>query len=255
MTEGLISYPADDPVLSERFGLRVFGAPQGNRVMVHEAAARLAQPFDVFFQTGSDNVLRLEEGCRATGRAVFNGSGAQASIGGHAHANLDVWMYGGGRFSWGNRSVCYGMRAWVHGEKSMVIGDDCLFSEGIHLRTSDHHSVIDLDSLSQINFPADLHIGRHVWIGPDVLVMKGVTIGDGSIVGARSVVTRPIGAAELWIGSPARRVRRNVSWVDTHPAIPIQVSQLAEMGIVSGGSAAIVGPPPSQQRLWRRLFG
>jgi len=232
MTDTLISYEAADPALA-RFGVRVHGEARGSVVMVHPGAGMLATPLEVCFQSGIDHCLQIQEGCQATGRVVFNGDGALVSLGGFANANFDLWMYGGSRFFWGERSICYGLRAWVHGEKSMTIGDDCLFSEGITLRTSDHHSIIDLTTLSQLNFPADLSIGRHVWIGPGVLVMKGVSIGDGSIVGSDSIVTRSIGRTELWAGSPARLIRRDVSWVDTHPAHPVQVAGLAAMGLVA----------------------
>jgi acetyltransferase-like isoleucine patch superfamily enzyme len=50
-------------------------------------------------------------------------------------------------------------------------------------------------------------IGRNVWIGFDCCVLPGVTIGDGSIVGARSVVTEDVPAYTLVAGNPARVVR------------------------------------------------
>lgn len=50
-------------------------------------------------------------------------------------------------------------------------------------------------------------ISDDVWIGANCVVTKGVTIGLGAIVGAGSVVTRSIGAYEIWAGTPARFIR------------------------------------------------
>lgn len=54
---------------------------------------------------------------------------------------------------------------------------------------------------------APVNIGAHVWIGMGCIILKGVTIGDGAIVGAGSVVTRDIPPRTLAAGVPARVVR------------------------------------------------
>jgi len=53
-----------------------------------------------------------------------------------------------------------------------------------------------------------IRIGRNVWIGFDVCVLPGVTIGDGSVVGARSVVVEDVPPYTLIAGNPARAIRR-----------------------------------------------
>jgi acetyltransferase-like isoleucine patch superfamily enzyme len=53
-----------------------------------------------------------------------------------------------------------------------------------------------------------IRIGRNVWIGFDVCVLPGVTIGDGSVVGARSVVVEDVPPYTLIAGNPARVIRR-----------------------------------------------
>lgn len=50
-------------------------------------------------------------------------------------------------------------------------------------------------------------IGSDVWLGQNVIVLRGVSIGDGAIVAAGAVVTKDIPAYEIWIGTPARRMR------------------------------------------------
>jgi acetyltransferase-like isoleucine patch superfamily enzyme len=56
--------------------------------------------------------------------------------------------------------------------------------------------------------PQPIKIGANVWIGFDSCVLPGVTIGDGAIVGARSVVTSDVAPHTIVAGNPARFIRR-----------------------------------------------
>ena len=57
----------------------------------------------------------------------------------------------------------------------------------------------------------DTIIGNDVWIGAEALIMPGIHIKDGAIIGARSVVTKNIGAYEIWAGNPARFIKKRFS--------------------------------------------
>jgi acetyltransferase-like isoleucine patch superfamily enzyme len=150
-------------------------------------------------------------------------------IGGlHYSAKFEITLYQGATFIWGAQSNTYGLRAWLHGGRTLYVGPGCLFSEQILIWTSDHHSIIDLNKREQINLPDDVSIGKHVWVGFGARILKGATIGDGSIVGAGSVVTRAIPQNELWTGVPARLVRKNVSWIGAHPATPEDIQTLID---------------------------
>jgi acetyltransferase-like isoleucine patch superfamily enzyme len=59
---------------------------------------------------------------------------------------------------------------------------------------------------------APIVIGDHVWIGTNSLVLKGVTVGDGAVVAAGSVVTRDVPASTLVAGVPAKPVRTIEHW-------------------------------------------
>jgi acetyltransferase-like isoleucine patch superfamily enzyme len=52
-----------------------------------------------------------------------------------------------------------------------------------------------------------VRIGAHAWIGLGSIVMKGVTVGDGAVVAAGSVVTSDVPARAIVAGNPARQVR------------------------------------------------
>ena len=86
----------------------------------------------------------------------------------------------------------------------IVIGDDCLIGHNAVLATLNH----DLDPSRRADMhPAPIVIGTNVWLGANVTVLPGVTIGDNAVVGAASVVTKDVPADSVVVGSPARVVR------------------------------------------------
>ena len=152
------------------------------------------------------------------------GTNSRTIILGNQHVlNLQAFVYSGATLKIGAGTSAYGLRAWVSEERTLEIGDNCLFSEGITIRTTDHHSIFDLDTLEMLNYPADVTIGGRVWIGQDVAILKGVTIGARSIIGCQALVNRSVPEKELWSGVPARMIRKRISWLDPHPATPEQI--------------------------------
>ena len=209
----------------ERHGIAVSAAGENNHLLVPRHGPPLSGRPSITIH-GSDNFIIIETPSALSG-ILDMGSGNVCILRGHQHAlHVVVAMYDRSTLLWGRGSSTYKTRIWLHGEKRLTIGDDCLFSEEIMIRTSDHHSIIDLSSMQQVNFPADVIIADHVWIGPNVTILPGVTIGVGSIIGSGSVVTKPVGAKQLWAGVPARMLRENVSWVISHPAIAEEVDAL-----------------------------
>ncbi|NUL45342.1 sugar O-acetyltransferase [Cellulosimicrobium funkei] len=86
----------------------------------------------------------------------------------------------------------------------VVIGDDCLIGHNAVFATLNH----DLDPVRRTDLlPAPIRLGRKVWLGANVTVLPGVTIGDNAVVGAGSVVTKDVPANTVAVGSPARVVR------------------------------------------------
>lgn len=94
---------------------------------------------------------------------------------------------------------------------SLEIGNECLFAKGVQLRTTDQHLIFNSSS-ERINSAKNVKVGNHVWIGADALICKGVSIGDGAIVAARSVVTKDVPAYCLVAGIPASVKKENVHW-------------------------------------------
>lgn len=109
------------------------------------------------------------------------------------------------------------------GEGEIVIGNYCIVSSGARIRSACSIRIGDNTMLAerclitdadwhdpyQRIFPgkkAPVRLGNNVWIGDSVTITKGVTIGDNSIVGAASVVTRDIPENSIAAGNPARVV-------------------------------------------------
>jgi acetyltransferase-like isoleucine patch superfamily enzyme len=95
----------------------------------------------------------------------------------------------------------------------VLIGNDCMFSARIEIRTSDSHSIYDLESGKRLNKPGNVIIGNHVWLGKEVIISKNVTVGSNIIIGAKSFVSRSVlDEFCIYAGLPARKVRAKVGW-------------------------------------------
>lgn len=84
----------------------------------------------------------------------------------------------------------------------VTIGVDCKIARDVIIMDTDQHS-IGLEPL--INKPVD--IGDRVWLGSRVIILKGVTIGHDSIVGAGSIVTKSMPPFSVAVGPAAKVVR------------------------------------------------
>ena len=93
----------------------------------------------------------------------------------------------------------------------VTIGKNGLFGP-CQIWTSDFHSVIDNQTKIRINPPKDVVLGDHVWLGAQALILKGSTIGDDSVVAARSVVTKSYPSNSLIGGNPSRLLKSSISW-------------------------------------------
>ena len=88
----------------------------------------------------------------------------------------------------------------------IFVGNNTLIGPGCTFATADHPISPRLRKhVLQRNKP--IHIGENVWFGSGAIVLPGVTIGDNSIIGAGSVVTKDIPANVIAVGNPARVIR------------------------------------------------
>jgi acetyltransferase-like isoleucine patch superfamily enzyme len=91
------------------------------------------------------------------------------------------------------------------------IGARCMISWNCSIFDSIGHKMW-LKSTGESEIESPITIGDDVWIGPNSIIMKGVTLGSGSIVGAGSVVRRDVPPSSLVVGNPARVIDRVLKW-------------------------------------------
>jgi acetyltransferase-like isoleucine patch superfamily enzyme len=100
----------------------------------------------------------------------------------------------------------------------LEIGNHCAIGPGCYLTDHDHGIDPSLPPLAQALISAPTRLGNEVWLGANVVVLKGVTIGDRAVIGAGSVVTKDIPANAVAVGVPARVVRIRTEGLPEAPA-------------------------------------
>jgi acetyltransferase-like isoleucine patch superfamily enzyme len=123
-----------------------------------------------------------------------------------ARVQIGVWgrEAGAGRIEIGD-CVLMSPGSRLSASDEIVIGDGTMLAHGAYVTDSDWHTLYDRTARDPRVTP--VHIGRNCWLGDHAAVLKGVTIGDNSVVGARSVVTHDVPANVVVAGNPARVVR------------------------------------------------
>ena len=112
-----------------------------------------------------------------------------------------------------NFFICDSTAVAVIDGSRFIAGDGGMFSDNIYIRTSDSHSIIDVNSGKRINYDQDIILGNRVWLGHGVTLLKGAEIADDSIVGSQSVVTKKFNTPNTIIaGNPAKVVKSGVKW-------------------------------------------
>ena len=119
------------------------------------------------------------------------------------HARSIFTTFEHGRLLIGDRAfINYGVDIAATGLVS--IGADCLIGTHVSIIDNDFHGLVDRHETPS---PRPVVIGDNVWIGNRAIILPGVTIGEGAVVGAGSVVTRDVPARTVVAGNPARMVR------------------------------------------------
>lgn len=116
------------------------------------------------------------------------------------HAN---W---GGKHCHLGKNVYFNFNATLVDDTHIYVGDYTKLGPNVVLATAGHPILPSLrEQAYQYNAP--IRIGKCCWLGAGVIVLPGVTIGDNSVIGAGSVVTKDIPANVVAVGNPCRVLR------------------------------------------------
>lgn len=114
--------------------------------------------------------------------------------------------------NWGGKHVHFGKFVYANFNLTLVddthiyVGDYTMLGPNVTVATAGHPILPELrEQVYQYNSP--VHIGRNCWIGAGVIIVPGITIGDNTVIGAGSVVTKNIPKNVVAVGNPCKILR------------------------------------------------
>ena len=171
-----IYFPVDEDLLKEQFGYI-------DKLYDYNAT----RPYE-----GEKRAQLLREMLAEVGENCYIEPPLHSNFGGH-HVHL-------------GRNVYANFNLTLVDDTHIYIGDCTMMGPNVTIATAGHPVLPELREKGyQYNVP--VHIGRNCWLGAGVIVLPGVTIGDNTVIGAGSVVTRDIPANVVAVGSPCRVLR------------------------------------------------
>lgn len=143
-------------------------------------------------------------------------------IGSHVYLDCSLFTRGAGRIVIGSNTWIGGAGSTALGAvRSVTIGSNTIVSNHVHIYDNNNHPT---DPERRIAMTVSEHggelwgweesdasevvIGDNVWIGEFAMILKGVSVGEGAVVGAHSVVTKDVPPYTIVAGNPARVVKR-----------------------------------------------
>ncbi len=143
--------------------------------------------------------------------------GVKFEIGRTATVSLGRWCWVGhgskvrvheGHLSIGAKSVL-GQECTISAYQHISIGRECIIADRVMIIDFDHRMVdVERPIRQQGIYKRDVHVGHNVWIGYGACLLRGVQVGDNSVIGTSSVVTADVPSNGVVAGVPARLIRR-----------------------------------------------
>jgi acetyltransferase-like isoleucine patch superfamily enzyme len=161
--------------------------------------------------------LKLRHGKRLqTDGMCFICPGVKFEIGKHATLHIGRWSWVGhrskirvheGEVSIGAKTVM-GQECTISAYQRVEIGRECIIADRVMLIDFDH-GVVEVERPIRLQgiYKRDVKVGSNVWMGYGACVLRGVSVGDNSIVGTNAVVTKDVPANAVVGGVPAKVLR------------------------------------------------
>jgi acetyltransferase-like isoleucine patch superfamily enzyme len=162
-------------------------------------------------------LLKLRFGRRLqTDGICFVCPGVKLEIGPHATLSIGRWAWLGhgckirvheGEVSIGAKSVI-GQECTISAYQHVSIGRECIIADRVMLIDFDHGvAEVERPIRAQGIYKRDVRVGHNVWMGYGACILRGVSVGDNSVIGTSSVVTKEVPANAVVAGAPARVIR------------------------------------------------
>lgn len=142
------------------------------------------------------------------GRSISLRGTRNIMLGNNVNLGNQTWIdaIGSGTITIGN-DVAFSQNVHVAAASQIIIGDGCLIGSDVLITDHDHSFDIDMLSVYPKNRPLKVKgetiLGRNVWLGDNVKILSGVTLGDNIVVAANSVVTKSFPENVVLAGNPA----------------------------------------------------
>lgn len=165
-----------------------------NHVEIQEPM-RIREHLEVYI-SGNNNFLNIGKECRIYNARILLGQDTAIKIG----DNVSI-----GKFST--------ITALRSKNCHIKIGNNCMISYNVTVRTSDSHIIYDIETKEMINPSQSVVLGNHVWLAAGSTCLKGTHIADNSVVGLGSIVNKNFYEPNcILAGVPAKIVRRGINW-------------------------------------------
>ncbi len=196
-------------------GIRIHSSGQDNLIMGLDSCRAKGCTISI---SGNHNKVEIGDMSSLFGVHIsIHGSGNQISLGPRNFLNGAIFCIedDGNTIRTGEHTYIYNNTEISAIESTEIfIGNDCLLSGNIMIRTGDSHVIMDKDSGERINHSMSIRIADHVWLGNGCKVLKGARIGSQCVVATGAIVTSGTQVPEnaVLTGVPAKAAKENIIW-------------------------------------------
>lgn len=171
---------------------------------IHKTASICVKEF-FYFNWEWNNYLKIH-----SKKESFLSLGEKSKInvtGFRSYTGVTIRVRNNGFLQLGNNSYI-NRNSTIDCSEKIIIGNKTIIAENVRIMDSNLHTIVR----SNYKKTDPVIIGNHIWIGANSIILPGVTIGDGSIVAAGSVVNKDVPPRSLVGGVPAKVLRTDVDW-------------------------------------------
>ena len=184
-----------------------------NNKILNKGGVKVASHIQI---AGNGNKLIMEKGCMLLNSLVkISGNNNEVVLKANSYVSgAELWIEDNNcLLSIGERTFVghHSHLACTEDERKLIVGDDCMISSNVQIRTGDSHSIVELEG-NRINPAESVEIGNHCWIGEGSKVMKGVRLEGDNVVSTGAIVTKSFDKNVLLGGIPAKVIKDNVTW-------------------------------------------